>query len=139
MIEGIGIRSNALFLRKGKCKVIEVALKCGYESVDAFSAAFKNLHGISPITAKHENYQLKSYTRVSFSMAIIGGEAMNYRVIRKEKQQVLGVLGSMDDNIWGQVKQDGRLNELEALGGSSESWGLCFGEDENNLSINYSC
>ena len=38
----------AFELRGGKCKVIDVALKYGYESPEAFSRAFKKLHGAMP-------------------------------------------------------------------------------------------
>ena len=35
-------------LRESSEKVIDIALKYGYESADAFSAAFKKFHGATP-------------------------------------------------------------------------------------------
>lgn len=114
-------------------KVIDVAMKYGYESSDAFCVAFKKQHGISPAMAKQQDVKLKSYPRLVFSMTITGGEAMNYRLIKKEAIKTIGVFGSVDDNIWGNVKADGTLNELENIGGNTISLGLCFGYDDNGV------
>lgn len=35
-------------LKNANCKVIDVALKYGYENPDSFSRAFLNFHGINP-------------------------------------------------------------------------------------------
>ena len=111
-------------------KVIDIALKYGYESADAFSVAFKKQHGISPIYAKQQNVELISYPRLSFTLEIKGGIAMNYRVVEKNEVKVLGVFGSVDNGIWGKVKQDGTLADLQKIAGNELSLGLCFGYDD---------
>lgn len=42
-------------LREGSEKVIDIAMKYGYESADAFSAAFKKFHGATPQKFEMEN------------------------------------------------------------------------------------
>jgi AraC family transcriptional regulator len=114
-------------------KVIDIAIKFGYESADAFCVAFKKLHGITPAMARQQNIKVKSYPKLSFTMAIRGGEAMNYRLVEKEEIKVIGIFGSIQDDIWGKVKKDGSLYELEKIGGGDISLGICFGYDENGI------
>lgn len=53
-------------------KVIDTALKYGYESPEAFSRAFKKVYGISPNTAKNPGMLMKAYPRISFNITING-------------------------------------------------------------------
>lgn len=53
-------------------KVIDVAMKYGYDSPEAFARAFKNLHGIMPISARDKGVSLKTYPRMSFHISIKG-------------------------------------------------------------------
>ncbi|NLO09175.1 MAG: AraC family transcriptional regulator [Clostridiales bacterium] len=111
-------------------KVIDIALKYGYESADAFTVAFKKQHGISPFYAKQQNVELISYPRLSFTLEIKGGVAMNYRIVEKNEMNALGVFGSVENDIWGKVKGDGTLAELQKISGNESSLGLCFGYDD---------
>lgn len=49
------ISEAAYELRTLKVRVIDVALKYGYESADAFCIAFKKQHGVTPAEAKKQN------------------------------------------------------------------------------------
>ncbi len=44
----------AFELQTTNTKVIDVAMKYGYQSAEAFARAFKNLHGIMPISAREK-------------------------------------------------------------------------------------
>ena len=44
-------------------KVIDVALKYGYDSPDSFARAFQRFHGITPSAAKEAGAHLKSFAR----------------------------------------------------------------------------
>ena len=70
-------------LREKDMRVIDVAVLYGYESADAFTAAFKRMHGITPQEAKKPDANLKFYPRMTFSLTIIGGAEMDYRVCGK--------------------------------------------------------
>lgn len=57
----------AFELQKSKVKVIDIAIKYGYESPEAFARAFKEIHGISPTIARKEGVQLKTIPSHHFS------------------------------------------------------------------------
>ena len=63
-----------------KKKVIDVALKYGYESVDSFSKAFSAFHGISPSKAKKSGADLKVFSPLKISVSLKGGLDMNYQI-----------------------------------------------------------
>lgn len=80
-------------------KVIDVALKYGYESPEAFSRAFKNLHGVMPTSARDKGVTLKAYPKMTFSISIKGDVEMNYRVEAKEEFEVFGVYGLISKDM----------------------------------------
>jgi AraC family transcriptional regulator len=72
-------------------KIIDIALKYGYESPDAFTKAFQRLHGITPSALKKGNVRLKSFPKLSFQISIKGEYEMIYRLVEKDKYKVFGV------------------------------------------------
>ena len=71
-------------LNINKEKVIDVALKYGYESPEAFTRAFSKFHGITPSEAKLNGFKLKSFTRLSVQITMKVGNAMDYKVVEKQ-------------------------------------------------------
>ncbi|RFZ75703.1 AraC family transcriptional regulator [Lacrimispora amygdalina] len=53
----------ALDLKDRDLRIIDIAVKYGYNSADSFSRAFHSMHGILPSEARSENTQLKAYPR----------------------------------------------------------------------------
>lgn len=51
-------------------KVLDVALKYGYDSPESFSKAFRKLHGITPSAAREPGAQLKAFPRISFHLSL---------------------------------------------------------------------
>ncbi|MGI6705797.1 MAG: helix-turn-helix transcriptional regulator [Clostridia bacterium] len=70
----------AFELQHSNMKVVDVAFKYGYDSPEAFTRAFQNLHGVTPSSARDEGVKLKAYPRISFQMSIKGDVEMNYRI-----------------------------------------------------------
>ena len=91
----------AQYLRMGE-KVLDTALRYGYESPTAFNRAFQAVHGVAPSEAKKEGVSLKAYPRLYFQITIKVAEQMEYRMEHKPAFQVEGigrVVGaSMKDN-----------------------------------------
>lgn len=81
----------AFELKNSGAKVIDVAIKYGYNSPDSFSRAFQNLHGITPSEARNSNHSLKAYSPMTFQLSIQGGHEMNYRIEEKEPFQIIGI------------------------------------------------
>lgn len=89
------IRSRRLSLAGAElaasgAKVLDVALKYGYESPDSFAKAFQKFHGILPSQARNDGSRLKSFSRLVLKFSLEGGVMMNYRMEVKQKLTLLG-------------------------------------------------
>lgn len=80
----------ALDLKDTDLKIIDVAVKYGYDSADSFSRAFYAMHGVLPSQARDENTQLKAYPKMTFQLSIKGGCEMNYRIVEKGPFKIVG-------------------------------------------------
>lgn len=89
----------------GSARVIDVAMKYGYESPVSFARAFHAVHGITPAMARQDGIVLKAYPRVSFFITIKGAEAMNYRIETKESFEVFGIEGVFRTDGGGETPQ----------------------------------
>lgn len=69
-------------------KVIDVALKYGYDSSESFSCAFTRFHGVSPSAARH-GANLKSFSALSVKLILHGGITMDYRIEKKDAFDVV--------------------------------------------------
>ena len=65
-------------------KVIDIAVKYGYETSESFSKAFSRFHGIAPSAARHNSAALKSYSRLTIKIMMEGGSVMDYRIEERE-------------------------------------------------------
>ena len=72
-----------------RVKVIDAALKYGYETPEAFSKAFARFHGVAPSRAGRFGTFLKSFNRMSVKIIMEGGSVMDYRI---EKREAFGVV-----------------------------------------------
>lgn len=75
-------------LASGNAKVIDVALKYGYDSPESFSRAFTRFHGASPSQVKN-GAPLKSFSRLSVKVILNGGTTMDYRIEKKEAFELI--------------------------------------------------
>lgn len=71
-------------------KVIDIALKYGYDSNDSFTRAFTKFHGISPSSAKGKGANLKAFAPVRIKLTLEGGTMMEYRILEKAAFTVMG-------------------------------------------------
>ena len=55
------------------CKVIDVAMKYGYDSPDSFAKAFTRFHGITPVQAKRGEGELQNYLPLKIHVSMKGG------------------------------------------------------------------
>ncbi|MCL1792310.1 MAG: AraC family transcriptional regulator [Oscillospiraceae bacterium] len=65
-------------------KIIDIAVKYGYNSANAFTSAFKSYHGVTPSYARKSDTQLQAFQRLAFtlSLSVKGGNDMQYRTIK---------------------------------------------------------
>ena len=80
----------AMELAADNAKVIDVAMKYGYESPNAFTRAFRNLHGVTPLAARQSGVTLTAFPRISFHIVLKGGNDMDYKILKKPAFTVAG-------------------------------------------------
>lgn len=85
------ITMAAFDLQCGSEKVIDIALKYGYDSPTSFNRAFQNVHGISPTAARAKGVALKAFPSISFKITIKGDAEMNYKIVSKDSFKIVGV------------------------------------------------
>lgn len=71
-------------------KVIDAALKYGYDSPDSFSRAFAKFHGISPSAAKEKGSKLNSFAPLKIKLTLEGGTMLEYKIVEKAQFTVMG-------------------------------------------------
>jgi len=81
----------AFELKEQNKKIIDIAIKYGYNSPDSFTRAFYQLHGLTPTEARQNGHNLKSFPPMTFQLSINGGNEMNYRIEEKEAFRIIGI------------------------------------------------
>ncbi|MFC0600880.1 AraC family transcriptional regulator [Streptomyces palmae] len=74
----------------GQQTLLEIAVRYGYTSGEAFARAFRTVHGIGPGEARRTGAALRSQPRMSFRLIVEGSSSMRYRVVEKEEFRVVG-------------------------------------------------
>ena len=72
-------------------KVMELAVKYGYDSADSFTKAFTRFHGSTPTDVRKNGASLKSFARLHIKLSLEGGSVMEYRIEKKEAFKIMGV------------------------------------------------
>lgn len=91
--------SAAFEIQSSSAKIIDIALKYGYESPTSFNRAFQSIHGISPVNARLNGTMLKAYPRISLSISIKGNSVINYRIEKKEAFRIIGLRKNLNTDI----------------------------------------
>lgn len=134
-------------LASSSTKVLDVALKYGYQTPEAFTKAFQRLHGMNPSDARKQGVSLKAFPRLSFQIQIKGVEAMNYQIMEKESFSILGVekkVSTRDGEnfrvipgFWQEVTQDGTCDKLGEMAGPLGLLGVSMDYDEELETMTY--
>ncbi|MGW1067835.1 AraC family transcriptional regulator [Streptomyces aureus] len=74
----------------GEPTLLEIAVRYGYTSGEAFARAFRAVHGIGPGEARRTGAALNAQPRLSFRLTVEGNSTMRYRVVEKEAFRVVG-------------------------------------------------
>ena len=67
-------------------KVIDIALRYGYDTPESFTRAFVRFHGVTPTEARRGR-NVKSFSRLSVKLILTGGNTMDYRSMREQMPQ----------------------------------------------------
>lgn len=131
-------------------KVIDIALKYGYESPESFTRAFSRFHGVTPSEAKKDGSKLKSFSRLSVKITLSGGNIMDYKIIEKDAFDIIEKVEShpVEDSenaksipaFWTRSHNDGTVKTLlDTTTDRTYIFGVCYGNlPENAKTFDYS-
>lgn len=134
-------------LQQGRKKVLDVALRYGYQTPESFSKAFIKLHGITPSEAKRSGVHLKAIPRMSFQIQIKGEAVMKYRIQEKEAFKVMGVerrISTVDGQnrvkipqFWNEIWEMPQVEEMTKKVSELGFLGICADLDEEQSAFTY--
>lgn len=90
--------SLAVFDLQNGEKVIDVAIKYGYNSADSFTRAFTKQHGVTPSQMKKESVSFNIYPPMTFQLTVKGAEKMTCRIETKKAFNMFGTFIEIDEN-----------------------------------------
>ncbi len=129
-------------LQKNKSRIIDTALKYGYDSPESFTRAFTRFHGITPSEVK-KGANAKSFSHLSVKLILSGGNLMDYRIERKDSFKLIckrkhvnkpqdGTATADISSFWAQCTQDGTVERLAEYANFDELHGIlgiCFSDE----------
>ena len=128
-------------------KVVDVALKYGYESPESFTKAFRKVHGLTPSDARTLGVPLKAFPRLSFHLSLKGDQDMDYRIIHRDRFAVTGKrlrVSTQDGENFRRIPQfwetsyaDGTVAALRALRPDGVLLGICLTNDHDHEEMTY--
>ncbi|MFD9317935.1 GyrI-like domain-containing protein [Streptomyces sp. NPDC060053] len=75
----------------GGDSLLEIAVRYGYGSGEAFARAFRAVHGIGPGEARRTGAALVSQPRLAFRLTVEGSSSMRYRIVDRPDFTVVGL------------------------------------------------
>lgn len=117
-------------------KVIDIALKYGYDTPEGFSRAFARFHGASPSEVR-KGAPVRSFARLSVAITMKGGNTMDYKIVKKEAFKVIEkrTVQTVSENanlrtipeFWDRSHKDGTVKRLLELTPDKEFvFGICY-------------
>ncbi|GKX27774.1 AraC family transcriptional regulator [Vallitalea longa] len=118
-------------------KVIDIALKYGYNSPESFSKAFTRFHGVSPNVARRAGVKLKSFNRLLIKIKFEGGTIMDYRIEKREKfclltkvtefrNEIISEEGNTEiPDFWKKCGENGTFDVLKENTDLHDVYGVC--------------
>ena len=128
-----------LELISGNAKVIDVALKCCYDSPDSFTKAFTRFHGLTPSSVKNKGASLKSVAPLKIKLTLEGGNTMEYTIMEKDTITVIGTVREFNTEtsyaeipkFWSEHYQSGNGKYVCGM------FGICFNDDGECKTFSY--
>ncbi|MGW7316006.1 GyrI-like domain-containing protein [Streptomyces sp. NPDC054865] len=74
----------------GREPLLDIAVRYGYGSGEAFARAFRAVHGVGPGEARRTGTALVSQARLTFRLTVEGSNSMRYRVVDRQAFTVVG-------------------------------------------------
>lgn len=81
----------AMEIRNSDIKIIDIAIKYGYDSHSSFTRAFQVIQGVPPSKARFDGVVLMAYPPLNFQFILKGVDAMRYQIVEKQSYKVFGM------------------------------------------------
>jgi AraC family transcriptional regulator len=137
----------ALDLATGDAKVIDVALRYGWETPESFAKAFKRCFGITPSEARLPGVTLETWPSIRLAVILKGDQSMKYRIVEKDGFSVTGfeMRTTNTENqetgciakLWERLIADGTLETMGKSAGPMGMLGICHDFRPSNESFAY--
>lgn len=137
----------ALELVRDDAKIIDVALRFGYESPESFTKAFRRLFSLSPSEAKKPGVTLATYPPMRFTVVLQGVHAMNFRIEQTSALELTGLATEVTHkdgmnykiipDFWDAHAKNGNLDRLCAWASPLGSFGICVDFQPQGESFTY--
>lgn len=139
----LSVAANELLITRGN--ILDIALKYGYNTPEAFTKAFKRFHGVTPQEAINKDVLLVHYPIKSFQIQLKGDSEMNYKIKNVQEQYFLGKSvrsekTKMKQNIpklWNDVMNNGGFNIIKPYSIDNRPLGVVYEIDPENESFSY--
>lgn len=120
-------------------KIIDIALKYGYDSPDSFTKAFTRFHGVTPTAVRKEGAIIKAFAPLKIKLSLEGGYVMDYKIVQKEAFTVMGYSKVFKSNtgmeeipkFWGEFERSGKGKAVCGM------YGICLEESMNGEEFEY--
>lgn len=116
-------------------KVIDAALKYGYDSPDSFARAFTKFHGITPSAAREKGSKLNSFAPLKIKLTLEGCTMLEYKIVEKAQFTVMGRLRKFNtETSYGEIpkfwQEHMESDESKIVCGM---YGICMDGDGTNF------
>ena len=132
-------------------KVIDLAMKYGFDSADGFAKAFSRFHGVSPKYARGNGAQLALYNPLSIQVSLVGGKKIDYRIEKVPSRKFLAVAKTFPVEIineegnediavfWEESRRSKLIEKLQLMRNAEDSrlFGLCEPLAEHQTFFDY--
>lgn len=126
-------------------KIIDIAIKYGYDSPDSFTKAFTRFHGVTPTAVRKEGAMVKSYAPLKINLILKGGYTMEYKIVEKDSFTVIGMSKKFKyenasrevPKFWEEYFLAGNMKEIQATYGINMDQDMSGNEFEYMIADNY--
>lgn len=102
-------------------RIIDIAIKYGYDSPDSFTKAFTRFHGSTPKSVR-KGGNIKEFAPLKINVTLKGGYTMEYKIVEKEAFKVVGLRDSFKyetayqdvPKIWKKFFMKSAFNKINA-------------------------
>ena len=120
-------------------KIIDIAMKYGYDSPDSFTKAFTRFHGSTPTAVRKNGQTIKTFAPLKLKFLLEGGYIMDYKIVEKEAFKVIGVSKTFNSDtsykeiplFWKQHWQAGNEKYIYGM------YGVCIETKEKSKEFEY--